>query len=149
MSAVLIIASIIAALLVFAIAAVIIGREARRLDSVAPRAVYELEQATQFVADNLPSETQARLTFAELRKLLVFHMRWLHDKGLQPAGVVDRQQDIVDEVVIDEQTLTAYLLDAAEKNNIEILDDVDAVYVVKAHLKYFDAIGAIGPQSND
>jgi hypothetical protein len=149
MSAVLIIASIIAAALVFAIAAVIIGREARRLDSVAPRAVYELEQATQFVADNLPSETQARLTFAELRKLLVFHMRWLHDKGLQPAGVVDRQQDIVDEVVIDEQSLTAYLLDAAEKNNIEILDDVDAVYVVKAHLKYFDAIGAIGPQSND
>ena len=149
MSAVLIIASIVAALLVFVIAAVIIGREARRLDSVAPRAVYELEQATQFVADNLPSETQARLTFAELRKLLVFHMRWLHDKGLQPAGVVDRRQDIVDEVVIDEQTLTAYLLDAAEKNNIEILDDVDAVYVVKAHLKYFDAIGAIGPQSND
>ena len=149
MSAVLIIASIIAALLVFAIAAVIVGREARRLDSVAPRAVYELEQATKFVADNLPSETQARLTFTELRKLLVFHMRWLHDKGLQPAGVVDRRQDIVDEVVIDEQTLTAYLLDAAEKNNIEILDDVDAVYVVKAHLKYFDAIGAIGPQSND
>lgn len=149
MSAVLIIASIIAALLVFAIAAVVIGREARRLDSVAPRAVYELEQATQFVADNLPSETQARLTYAELRKLLVFHMRWLHDKGLQPAGVVDRRQDIVDEVVIDEQTLTGYLLDAAEKNNIEILDDVDAVYVVKAHLKYFDAIGAIGPQSND
>ena len=149
MSAVLIVASIIAALLVFVSAAVIIGREARRLDSVAPRAVYELEQATQFVADNLPSETQARLTFAELRKLLVFHMRWLHDKGLQPAGVVDRRQDIVDEVVIDEQTLTAYLLDAAEKNNIEILDDVDAVYVVKAHLKYFDAIGAIGPQSND
>ena len=149
MSAALIVAIVIAAALVFAIAAAIIGREARRLDSVAPRAVYELEQATQFVADNLPSEAQARLTYAELRKLLVFHMRWLHDQGLQPSGVVDRRQDIVDEVVIDEQTLTAYLLDAAEKNNIEILDDVDAVHVVKAHLKYFDAIGAIGPQSND
>lgn len=149
MSAVLIVAIVIAAALIFAIAAAIIGREARRLDSVAPRAVYELEQATQFVADNLPSEAQARLTYAELRKLLVFHMRWLHDQGLQPSGVVDRRQDIVDEVVIDEQTLTAYLLDAAEKNNIEILDDVDAVHVVKAHLKYFDAIGAIGPQSND
>ena len=149
MSAVLIVAIVIAAALVFAIAAAIIGREARRLDSVAPRVVYELEQATQFVADNLPSEAQARLTYAELRKLLVFHMRWLHDQGLQPSGVVDRRQDIVDEVVIDEQTLTAYLLDAAEKNNIEILDDVDAVHVVKAHLKYFDAIGAIGPQSND
>ena len=149
MSAVLIFAIVVAAAVVFVIAAVIIGRESRRLDSVAPRAVYELEQATQFVADNLPRETQARLTYSELRKLLVFHMRWLHDKGLQPAGVVDRRQDIGDEVVIDEQTLTAYLFDAAEKNNIEILDDVDAVHVVQAHLKYFDAIGAIGPKSND
>ena len=76
-------------------------------------------------------------------------MRWLHDQGLQPAGVEDRRQDIVDEVVIDEQTLTAFLLDAAEQNNIEILDDVDVVYVVKAHLEYFEAIGAVGPQSND
>ena len=147
MSAVIIFASVFAALLVFAIAAVTIGREARRLDSVAPRAVYELEQATQFVADRLPSDTQSRLTYAELRKLLVFHMRWLHDNGLQPSGVVDRRQDIVDEVVIDEQTLAAFLLGAAEKNRIEILEDVDVVHVVKAHLEYFDAIGAVGPQT--
>ena len=149
MSAVLIFASVIAAASVFVIAAVTIGREARRLDSVAPRAVYELEQATQFVADRLPSAAQARLTYAELRKLLVFHMRWLHDRGLQPEGVVDRRQDIVDEVVIDEQTVAAYLLGAAEQNRIEILEDVDVVHVVQAHLEYFNAIGAIGPQSND
>jgi hypothetical protein len=149
MSAVLVFASVVAALLVFAIAAVTIGREARRLDSVAPRATYELEQATQFVADRLPSDAQARLTYAELRKLLVFHMRWLHDRGLQPEGVIDRRQDIVDEVVIDEQTVAAYLLGAAEQNRIEILEDVDAVHVVQAHLEYFNAIGAIGPQSND
>ncbi|MFM8777146.1 MAG: hypothetical protein ACKOEH_09760, partial [Actinomycetota bacterium] len=61
--------------------------------------------------------------------------------------VVDRRQDIVDEIVIDEQTLTAYLLGAAEQNRIEILDDVDVVQVVKAHLEYFDAIGAVGPQT--
>jgi hypothetical protein len=145
MSAVLIFASVVAALLVFAIAAVTIGREARRLDSFAPRAVYELEQATKYVADRLPSDSQARLTFQELRKLLVFHMRWLHDKGLQPLGVIDRRQDIVEEIVISEETLTAYLLGAAEKNRIEILEDVDVVHVVQAHLEYFDAIGAIGP----
>ncbi len=149
MSAVLIFASVIAAALVFAIAAVTVGREARRLDGVAPRAIYELEQATQFVADRLPSDAQARLTYAELRKLLVFHMRWLHDRGLQPEGVIDRRQDIVDEVVIDEQTVAAYLLGAAEQNRIEILEDVDVVHVVQAHLEYFNAIGAIGPQSND
>ena len=145
MSAVLIFAIILATLLVFAIAAVTVGREARRLDSFAPRAVYELEQATKFVADRLPSDTQARLTFEELRKLLVFHMRWLHDNGLQPLGVIDRRQDIVEEIVISEETVAAYLLGAAEKNRIEILEDVDVVHVVQAHLDYFDAIGAVGP----
>ena len=145
MSAVLIFAIILATLLVFAIAAITVGREARRLDSFAPRAVYELEQATKYVADRLPSESQARLTFEELRKLLVFHMRWLHDKGLQPLGVIDRRQDIVEEIVISEETVTAYLLGAAEKNRIEILEDVDVVHVVQAHLEYFDAIGAVGP----
>jgi len=147
MSAVIILAIVVATVLVFMIAAITIGREARRLDSVAPRAVYELEQATQFVADRLPVASQARLTYADVRKLLVFHMRWLHDKGLQPSNVVDRRQDIVDEIVIDEQTLTAYLLGAAEQNRIEILDDVDVVHLVKAHLEYFDAIGAVGPQT--
>ncbi len=145
MSAVLIFAIILATLLVFAIAAITVGREARRLDSFAPRAVYELEQATKFVADRLPSDSQARLTYEELRKLLVFHMRWLHDKGLQPLGVIDRRQDIVEEIVITEETVTAYLLGAAEKNRIEILEDVDVVHVVQAHLDYFDAIGAVGP----
>lgn len=149
MSAVLIFAIILATLLVFAIAAITVGREARRLDSFAPRAVYELEQATKYVADRLPSDSQARLTFEELRKLLVFHMRWLHDKGLQPLGVIDRRQDIVEEIVISEETVTAYLLGAAEKNRIDILEDVDVVHVVQAHLEYFDAIGAVGPVANN
>ena len=149
MSAVLIFAIILATLLVFAIAAVTVGREARRLDSFAPRAVYELEQATKYVADRLPSDSQARLTYEELRKLLVFHMRWLHDKGLQPLGVIDRRQDIVEEIVISEETVTAYLLGAAEKNRIDVLEDVDVVHVVQAHLEYFDAIGAVGPVANN
>ena len=149
MSAVLIVAIIFTTLLVFIIAAVTVGRESRRLDSFAPRAVYELEQATKFVADRLPKDTQARLTFEELRKLLVFHMRWMHQQGLQPAGVIERRQDIAEEIVINEETLAAYLLGAAEQNRIEILDDVDVVHVVQAHLDYFDAIGAVGPTVND
>jgi hypothetical protein len=149
MSAVLIVAIIFTTLLVFIIAAVTVGRESRRLDSFAPRAVYELEQATKFVADRLPEDTQASLTFEELRKLLVFHMRWMHQQGLQPAGVIERRQDIAEEIVINEETVAAYLLGAAEQNRIEILDDVDVVHVVQAHLDYFDAIGAVGPTVNN
>jgi hypothetical protein len=143
--------SVLAALASFVIAAVVIGREARRLDSVAPRAVYDLDQAIEFVADRLPAETQARLTFDELRVLLKLHMRWIHDKGLQPADVIDRPQDITDVIVLGEETLTAYLLGKAEESRIEVLDDVDVVHVVRAHLAYFEMIGAIGPSasSND
>ena len=143
--------SVLAALVSFVIAAVVIGREARRLDSVAPRAVYDLDQAIEFVADRLPAETQARLTFDELRVLLKLHMRWIHDKGLQPADVIDRPQDIMEVIVLGEETLTAYLLGKAEESRIEVLDDVDVVHVVRAHLAYFEMIGAVGPSasSND
>ena len=50
-------------------------------------------------------------------------------------------------MVISEDALVAYLLGAAEAAGVELLDDVDAVNVVDAHLAYFDAIGAVGPQA--
>ncbi|NDF82363.1 MAG: hypothetical protein EB130_04275 [Actinobacteria bacterium] len=134
--------------LVFVIAAAAVGREARRLDAVAPRAVYEIEDAVQFVASRLAAESQARLTFDDLRKLLRAHLRWLHDKGLQPADVIDRRQDIDEDVVVDEDTLTAWLLAEAERREVEVLDDVDVYRVVRAHLEYFEAIGAVGPEAD-
>ena len=134
--------------MVFVIAAVSIGREAHRLDAVAPRAVYMLDDAVAFVAARLPAESQARLTFDEVQQLLVAHMRWLHAKGLQPRDVIDRQQDIDDELVVSEDTITAWLLGEAERLQIELLDDVDAVRVVQAHLAYFEEIGAVGPRAS-
>ena len=134
-----------AAIATFVIAAVVAGREAHRLDAVAPRSVYIPEEAAEFVAEYLPEAAQARLTPDDLDQLLTFHMRWLHSKGLQPSNVVDRRQDIRSPVVIHEETVVAYLLGEAERAGLEILDDVDIVRVVDAHLAYFAAIGAVGP----
>jgi hypothetical protein len=138
-----------AALVTFAIAAGVVGREAHRLDAVAPRSVYVVDEAVEFVAEYLPTDSQARLTPDELEQLLTIHMRWLHAKGLQPTNVVDRRQDIADLVIVGENDLTAYLLAEAEEAGIEILDDVDVVNVVDAHLAYFEAIGAVGPKALD
>ena len=134
---------------VFVIAAVVVGREAHRLDAVAPRSVYIPEEAAEFVAEYLPQESQARLTPEDLDQLLTFHMRWLHSKGLQPTGVVDRRQDIATQVVIGETSLTGYLLGEAERNGVEIIADVDVANVVDAHLAYFEAIGAVGPRADE
>jgi hypothetical protein len=138
-----------AAVSVFLIAALTIGREARRLDAMAPRAVYQLEQAADYVAMSLPEATQARLTMEELEKLLLLHMNWLHSKGLLPAKAVDQRQDISTPIVVTEDSLIAYLLGESDKAGIQIMDDVDLVNVTEAHLAYFDAIGAVGPEADE
>ena len=138
-----------AAVSVFLIAALTIGREARRLDAMAPRAVYQLEQAADYVGMSLPEATQARLTMEELEKLLVLHMNWLHSKGLLPAKAVDQRQDISTPIVVTEDSLIAYLLGESDKAGIQIMDDVDLVNVTEAHLAYFDAIGAVGPVADE
>ena len=138
-----------AAVSVFLIAALTIGREARRLDAMAPRAVYQLEQAADYVAMSLPEATQARLTMEELEKLLVLHMNWLHSKGLLPAKAVDQRQSISTPIVVTEDSLIAYLLGESDKAGFQIMDDVDLVNVTEAHLAYFDAIGAVGPVADE
>jgi hypothetical protein len=146
--AITIVFAIAAGVVTFVVAAAVVGREAHRLDSIAPRAVYVIDEAVEFVADHLPEASQARLTPAELQHLLTLHLRWLHAKGLMPANVVDRRQDIDEAVVISEDTLGAYLLASAEADGVEILDDVDIVEVVDGHLAYLKAIGAIGPPAD-
>lgn len=147
MDPITIVFAVIAAVAVFAIAAVAVGREAHRLDAIAPRVVYQLDEAVDFVCDRLPPESQARLTPEEVEHLLTFHMQWLHAQGLQPDNVVDRRQDIDATLVITEDNLTAYLLGESDRNDLDLLDDVDAVNVVEAHLEYLDAIGAVGPEA--
>ena len=134
---------------VFLIAALTIGREARRLDAMAPRAVYQLEQAADFVAMSLPETTQARLTMEELEQLLVMHMNWLHGKGLLPDKAVDHRQDDTTRLVVTEESLIAYLLGESDKAGIQIIDDVDLVNVTEAHLAYCEAIGAVGPAADE
>ena len=140
---------VVAGVISFLIASLTIGREARRLDAVAPRAAYQVDQAVSFVAELLPANTQARLTLGELTQLLVLHLNWMHARGLLPVDVIDRPQHIESDLVITEEALIAHLLGEAEEAGIAVLDYVDIVNVVDAHLAYFDAIGAVGPTATD
>lgn len=136
---------VLAAVVVFSIAAGAIGRESHRLDAIAPRAVYTLDEAVDFVADRIPERSQARLTPAEVETLLIGHINWLHSRGLAPDRVVDQRQSIESPLIVSDEALIAHLLGIASESEIEILDDVDVVEVVDAHLRYLDAIGAVGP----
>ena len=137
-----------ASILVFVLAAVVIGREARRLDAVAPRTVYDQDEAVVFVADRLPAASQARLTPAEVAQLLRWHLRFLWERGLLPKVAEDQVQDIDRPLVISEVTVVGYLLGLADAEGLAVLDE-DVAQVVDAHLAYFDAIGAVGPPALD
>jgi len=65
-----------AALVVFAIAALFIGRETSRLDRQPPRPVYDVDEAVSWIADRLPFEVAAELTHAELRRILLAAVDW-------------------------------------------------------------------------
>lgn len=139
---------VVAGIGVFAIAAVVIGRESHRLDAVSPRALYVLEEATDYVADHVPEASQARLTHDEVRELLRWHMEQLRSEGLQPPVADDHVQDIDELVVVEEAGAAGYLIGRAEATGLDV-EDVDVVEVVEAHLAYLDAIGAVGPPADD
>ena len=139
---------VVAVVIVFVVAAVTVGREAHRLDSVAPRALYDLDQAVEFVADEVPGASQARLTHDEVRQLLRIHMGRLHHLGLQPLDVTDRRQDIAVPTFLEEVDEVAYVIGGAEANALDVTDD-DVAAVVDAHLRYLDAIGAVGPRASE
>ncbi|NCX05682.1 MAG: hypothetical protein EBW68_07885, partial [Actinobacteria bacterium] len=94
MSIVTVLFAVVSALAVFVIAAVVVGREAQRLDMVAPRVIYDIDEAAEFVARTLPQSTQARLTMEEVRQLLMAHLSWMNERELMPLDVTDRVQDI-------------------------------------------------------
>jgi len=134
-------------LLVFAIAAAFVGSEAFRLGHETPSAIFDLEEALQEVGDALPDEVQARLTFDEVRVLIVASLQHLESKGL--AAAPGRDVRVIgerDEVVVDEADAVAVVLGAVEDEALDVADD-DAFQVIHALLGYLDRIGALGPEA--
>jgi hypothetical protein len=82
---------VLSVVLVVVIALIVVGREARRLDTVAPRTAYILDAAVQYVADSIAPASQARLSHADVRALVLLHLERFEGRGLAPEDVTDRR----------------------------------------------------------
>ncbi len=139
--------AIICALISFVIAAVTLGREARRLDSFSPVPVYDVEKAVAFVADTLPAEVSARVSFWDLRKILDFS-RDDHDAyGLSSESlIVHGPHHVVDDLVVVTEARNARIAQRAADESLPVTPgDVDAV--LAGELGYLESIGAVGPRA--
>lgn len=127
------------AVLVFVIAAVAIGRETHRLDAVAPAPTLDLYDAVDWIAEQLPVEISAHITYEDVRDIVTWHVEAMQERGVEPTMGADGSLVIVDE----ERSVESLALRALREGR-----DVDPRHiraVLDGELAYFAAIGAIGP----
>jgi len=137
--------SVLVIALVMAVAAGAIGREARRLDALPPRAVFDLEEAVLWVAEHLPDEVTATLSYDDVRRLL--DMSLDHLRGLGLAGRTTGEP-VEGEVVVDESDAVAAVLGRAVQAGMDV-SAYDVRAVVSAQLAYLQAISAVGPPAEE
>jgi hypothetical protein len=137
--------AIVGAALVFAIAAAFVGSEAFRLGHQTVAAIFDLDEAVEEVGDGLPEDVQARLTYSDVRTLIVATLGHLRQKGLTalPGEEVDRSGNRPEVVVADDDAV-AVVLGAVEARGLDVSDH-DAYEVIRALLAHLQRIGAMGP----
>ena len=140
-----IVISVVVIALVMAVAAGAIGREARRLDALPPRAVFDVEEAVLWVADHLPPDITAQLSYDEVRQILDLSLDHLRSLGL--AGTTTGEP-IEGEVVVDEAEAVATVLDAATQAGMDV-SAYQVQAVLGAQLAYLQAISAVGPPAEE
>ena len=97
----------------------------------------------QVVGDALPSDAQARLTYAEVRELILAALDHLHAKGVSAMpGEEVRPPD--HDVVVDDAVAIAAALTTVDAAGLDVADE-DAAIVVHHLLEHLRDIGALGP----
>ena len=134
--------AVIGALLVIVIALLAVGGTVGRLGKEPARNVYEPNEAVEFVAQALPSEVTAELSYPELERILRLHHDFLHRQGVSRSGgdlpEIDGVQVVDPDEAVDYVVKRAKLVDFFPK----------PAYVrqaIDAQLAYFEAIGAARP----
>jgi hypothetical protein len=141
--------AVVAAVLVFAIAAATVGREAFRLGHQPPPTIFDLDEAVASVADALPVETQARLSYDEVRQLILAALDHLEGTGVLagPGRDVPLPGGDTPEVVLADDDAVAVVLGRAEEAGLDVTDD-EVYEVITALHGYLAEIGAVGPTAD-
>ena len=133
--------AVAALLIVFVIAAVVIGREARRLGNVPPQPVFDFEEAVEWVCRHVSDDVAAELTPEDVRQIINWHLEYFRLKGVSSNGHGTQSEGPV--VVGGAETVDFVLMKAHSAGSAYTPAQVHAV--LDAQMTYLEAIGAIGP----
>ena len=132
---------VLAVAAIFVVAAVVVGREARRLAAQPPRPVFDLNEAVEWVATHLPYEVSAVLSYDDVRRILDWHLDFLRSKGVSGNGSSAHPEG---PIVVGGAETAEYVLMRAEASGAEYTP-TQVHAVLEAQMTYLESIGAIGP----
>ncbi|MYH44281.1 MAG: hypothetical protein F4017_06740 [Acidimicrobiaceae bacterium] len=129
---------------VVAIAFVSVGIAVGRLEQETAPSVYRLAAAVDYVADHLPDEVTARISYDDVATVLGWHLDWFAAVGLATSHgqeLGDSAVAVGDMAVAD----TAAATEAVVARSLEEdgPDPVDVVCILEAQLAYLAEIGAL------
>lgn len=120
---------------VLAVAALAVGRAARRLAAQEPATLFEFDEAVEFVATALPSGLAARLSYGDVRTVLAAHL-----------GELGKLEDAGEELVFVDDHMVARV--AARPDVVaRDLSAAEVRAVLAAEVEYLEAIGAVGDEA--
>ena len=100
----------------------------------------------KLLADRLPDEVTAQLSYGDVRQILDWHLAFLSDHGLEVTG---GDPAVVNEsVVVDPVSSLDDVLERAAAADLPYTA-MQVKMVLDAQLDYLDEIGAIGPVAGD
>ena len=129
---------------VVAIAFVSVGIAVGRLEHETAPSVYRLAAAVDYVADRLPDEVTARISYDDVRKVLGWHLDWFAAVGLATS----HGQELGDSAVAVDGMAVADTDAATDAVVARSLaeggpEPVDVVCILEAQLAYLAEIGAL------
>src|SRR5438034_11199264 len=127
--------TVLAVAVVFAIAAAVVGREARRLGSVPPRPVFDFEEAVAWVCRHVTDDVAAVLTPDDVRQILNWHLEYFRVRGVSTNGQSAQAQGPV--VVGGPETVDFVLMRAESAGTPYTPEQIHAV--LDAQMAYLQA----------
>jgi hypothetical protein len=129
--------------LVLAVAALVLLREQARMRARPPRAVFQLDDAVEWVARHLPAGPADELAPADVRRIVSLQLEYMSRKGAATNGSTPKTRG---PVVVGGSETVHFVLEATRAAG-EAYTPEQVYAVVETQLAYLRAIGAIGPRA--
>jgi hypothetical protein len=140
-----IVAGFLVVAIVVAVAAWLVIREAGRVAKEPPPAVFDVEEAHDWVVAHVPDDVAATVTSDDVRRILELQLEYFEKKGVSGNGSSAQASG---PVVVGGAEAVAYIVDRAAATGEAYLPE--QVYgVLETQLAYLRSIGAVGPPADD